>query len=177
MTLKSSDVILSEKSYKIGDKAMTKKSKKLKRLTKLAMQITESDGKVRTIGHYFPEQRVFRCTRNKSEHYMRKLEAWGLDANTVKYLIKENATVELKDTETKWTFSCKASDFLVYGTIEEHKTHRPQYFLNIKKWEVVRATNKSSVLKCHAVCKHNMFGNCIRGTIEITKDGECLNLE
>lgn len=156
---------------------MLPKKKKIKKEVKQAIQIEEADKKVRTIGYYYPIQKVFKCNRSKAEHYMRKLDAWGLDANTVKFLIKQGATVEIKDTDSNWSFSCKASDFLLYGTVEEHLTHRPQYFLNVKKWTTVKATHKTLVLRCGAVCKHNFCGNCIMGVIELNGKGECANFE
>ena len=153
------------------------KKKKIHKEVKQSIQIEEKDGKLRTIGEYYPERKIFKCNRKKSEHYMRKLEAWGLDANTVKFLIKQGATVELKDTDSNWSFSCKASDFLLYGTIEEHLTHRPQYFLPSKRWTTTKATHKTSVLRCGAICESNFGGNCLRGVIELNNKGECINFE
>src|SRR3712207_7743297 len=74
----------------------TKKAK----TTKLQkVQIKEDNGKLKTIGKYNIETKVFECSRAKSEHFFRKYNAWGLDSATVKFLAKEQARSEEHTSE------------------------------------------------------------------------------
>jgi len=155
-----------------------KKVRKVQKSKPQIIQITEKDGSVKKIGKYHLETKLFRALRNRSEHFMLKHNAWGLDSKVVDFLTKESATVVIKDKESKWEFKALAGDFKVYGILEEHKQHRPQYFLPLNFWEVIRANNKSFIIKCkETCCRHNFGKNCLRGVITIGENGECDNYE
>jgi len=154
-----------------------KKQPKKKNLIQ-KIQIKEKDGTVKVIGKYDPFKKLFTCERKKSEHFMRKWASWGLDAKVVEFLVQERAKIHLKDKETKWEYECEATDFTMYGRIEEYNQHRPQYFLNIDYWEVVTAKNRSTVIECSEVdCRFNFANQCIRGVIRIGANGECQGYE
>src|SRR3712207_9289670 len=73
-----------------------------------------------------------------------------------KFLAKEQATIVLKDTESKWKFESEAIDFIAHGQVVEYKPHRPQYILPIKYWRVLQAKNRACILKCkETTCKYN----------------------
>lgn len=155
-----------------------KKVKKANKPKPQVIQITEKNGAVKKVGKYFPEEKVFKTDRTKSEHFMLKHNAWGLDSKVVDFLIKNGATVIIRERETKWEFKAEAGDFKLYGILEEHKQHRPQYFLPIRYWEVVRANNKSYILQCkETTCTYNFGKNCIRGVISIGENGDCADYE
>ena len=142
------------------------------------IQVAEGDGAVKTIGKYYPATKEFRADKIKKEHFMIKHNAWGLDAKVVDFLLQRNATIIVKEKETKWEFKTSAGEFKLHGILEEHKQHRPQLFLSLDHWEIIRAKEKSFVLKCEETACINNFGlNCLRGVISITKDGECGNFE
>lgn len=157
---------------------MNKKRSKAPKKKKQKIQVKEKDDKVKVIGEYDPNTKIFTCKRKKSEHLMRKWTAWGLDAKAVDFLAKEEAVVHLKDTETKWEYKCEAIDFKIKGKIEEFNQHRAQYFLPLDEWEVTKAKNRSVVIEClETDCKHNFGKQCMRGVIRIGQEGECTSYE
>lgn len=142
------------------------------------IQVTELDGKAKRIGRFFKSERLFRADRKKSEHFMYKYNAWGLDAKVVDFLVKENSKVIIRDTESKWEFQCDAGDFKIYGKLEEHNQHRPQYFLSLDHWTIIKAKNLTCVLKCmDESCRHNYAQKCVRGVIEIDSETGCTGYE
>lgn len=127
---------------------------------------------------YSKTNRLFTAKRDKEEHFMRKLNAWGLDANVLDFLIGENARIRIKDISNKWEYECLAGDMKFYGKLEEHKDHRPQYFLPLKHWTVIKANHRSYVVTCAETgCAHNFADNCLRGAITIKGDGGCGTFE
>lgn len=145
---------------------------------KQKIQVKEADGEVKVIGEYDPNTKTFTCKRKRSEHLMRKWMAWGLDAKAVDFLSKEQAIVHLKDTESKWEYKCEAIDFKIKGKLEEFHQHRPQYFLPLEEWEVVKANSRSMVIEClEKDCKHNFGNQCMRGVIRLGEKGECVSYE
>jgi hypothetical protein len=154
------------------------KKRKPKKKDIVVIQVTETDGEVKRIGKYDPNKKLFIAERNRSEHFMIKLNSWGLDAKVLDYLVKESATIHIKDKESKQTYAVKAGDFKFNGVLEEHGKHRPQMFLELNFWEVVQTKNKSYVLKCEETdCRFNIAKYCVRGIISIGEDGECTGFE
>lgn len=154
------------------DKSLKKKLKKQK------IQVKEADGKTKLIGEYDPNTKIFTCKRKRSEHFMRKWMAWGLDSKAVDFLVKEKAVVLLKDMESKWEYKCEAVDFKIKGKLEEFNQHRPQYFLHIGEWEVVSAKSRSVVIEClDKDCRYNFGNQCTRGVIRLGDKGECMSFD
>ena len=155
---------------------MIKKAKKKNKIQKI--QITENDGVTKVIGKYDSDKKEFSCIRIKSEHFMRKYNAWGLDTKVVEFLIKEGASISLKDKETKWEYKCEATEFSLNGILKEFNQHRPQYFLPLSFWEVTNAKNRSMIIECLEVdCRFNFGNQCVKGTITISNNGECAGYE
>jgi len=152
--------------------------KKAKKEGVKIIQITEADGAVKKIGKYNSNTKVFSCTRKRSEHFMRKLNSWGLDSVVVNFLIQEEAIIRLKDSESKWEYECDPKDFKIYGTLEEFHQHRPQYFLPLDYWKVIVAKGRANVIECkEESCRFNFGKNCLAGIIKINEKGECDNYE
>lgn len=142
------------------------------------IEIVESDGEKKIIGKYDTINKVFMCERKRSEHFMRKWNAWGLDKNVTEFLAQERAKIRLKDKESKWEYECEATEMLAHSKIEEHSKHRPQYFLPIDKWELKTVKNKSMVIEClEKDCAHNFGNQCVRGVIKLGREGECTSYE
>lgn len=140
------------------------------------IEIVEADGTKKVIGKYDMQKKIFTCDRIKSEHFMRKLNAWGLDKNTVDFLAQNRALIHLNDKESKWEYECEALDMQLYSHVEEHKQHRPQYFLPLDKWEVKKIKNRSMIIECQEKdCEHNFGNQCMRGTVKLGKNGECVS--
>lgn len=155
---------------------MPKELKKLIKKKKQKIQITEKDGKIKVVGEYDPDKKIFYCKRNRTEHFFQKYNAWGLDAKVVEFLAKNQASVILKDTETKWEYKCDAIDFRLKGVLEEYKQYRPQYFPPVIEWEVLKAKDRSVVIQCEETdCKYNFGLQCLKGAIKIGKEGDCIS--
>lgn len=156
---------------------MKKKKKQIKNKVRI-IQVKEADGKIKKIGKYDEDKNTFYTERDKTTHFMRKYNAWGLDLKTVEFLAQRQAKVHVKDKESKWEYECYAKDFILYGKEYEYNQHRPQYFLNIEKWQVVKAKACSQVIKCDETdCKHNFGRMCFRGVVTINSKGECAGYE
>lgn len=140
------------------------------------IQVVEKDGATKVIGSYYSDKQLFVCKRKRSEHYMNKFKAWGLDSRVVEFLVKQGARIVLTDTESKWEYECEAVDFVVHGVKQEFNQHLEQTFLEDKYWTVNVAKNRSHVISCEEKdCKFNFSNNCSRGAIRINKDGLCDN--
>lgn len=154
------------------------KAKTIGKLKKQKIQIKELDGTLKVIGEYDPNTKIFTCKRKRSEHLMRKWMAWGLDEKAVNFLIKEQAVIHLRDTESSWEYKCEAIDFKMKGHKEEFNQHGSQYFLAIENWEILKAKSRSLVVEClEKDCKHNFGNQCMRGVIKIGIDGGCVGFE
>lgn len=141
------------------------------------IQITEGDVK-KVIGHYNEEKKQFECTRDKEQHFMKKNQSWGLDKKVVDFLVLQDATVILTDKSSKWKYKTKAKSFKTYGTLSEYNNHGEQYFLGVDHWEILRARDRSYIVRCeNKLCRHNFASNCILGGVIISNDGGCKNYE
>lgn len=156
---------------------MEKKEKVIKQKVQ-KIQVKEKDGVSKTIGSYDPNTKIFKCKRNKSEHFFIKWNAWGIDVKAVEFLVAQGAEIYLKESESQWEYKCHATDFSMYGMIEEFNQHRPQYFLPLKYWDLVKVKNRSMVAECgDSTCSFNFGGNCLKGAVKIGKEGECTSYE
>jgi hypothetical protein len=157
---------------------MEKKRRVVKKEPPKIIEITEGNGDKKKLGKYFPTDKIFQCVRNRPEHFMRKLNSWGMDAKVVDFLVQMKATVEIKDSDTKWVYLTNASTFKAYGVIQEHKDHRPQYFLELKHWTVTKAKGMSQIIECKEInCSHNFSLNCLSGVVKIGDKGDCVSYE
>lgn len=142
------------------------------------IQIKNDLGKNIVVGEYNSDTKTFTCKRKKSEHFMRKFNAWGLDQKVVDFLVKEGATVHLKDSEDKWEYEVKAVDFKLYGVQGQFGEHKSQIFLDVNKWKVVKMKNRACILKCGEIdCRFNFALNCMSGSIVLGREGNCESYE
>lgn len=151
---------------------------KKKKDTLIQIKVTDLEGNQVTLGKYDESKRVFMTQQAKSIDFYDKLKAWGIDSKVLDFLVQHNASIIIKDTETKWEYKCEAGDLKLFGTLETFKTKRSKVYLPLEKWEIIRANNKSFVLQCQETsCLHNFGKNCLRGTISIDNEGQCSNYE
>lgn len=150
--------------------------KKSKLVPSVWVQVTKQDGKVNKIGKYFPDKKLFVATRERSIHLMKKWNAWGIDAKVLEFLVGEQATIKIKDKETKQEFEILAVDLKLKGKIGEFNQHRPQVFLNVNEWEIVKTKNRSYIIEClEKDCTHNVVNHCLKGVVKIGASGECVS--
>jgi hypothetical protein len=158
-----------------GRGKMHKKAKKIKPLT---IQITELDGAVKKIGKYFPDKNEFVSERVKSVHFIRKYNAWALDCKVTDFLAEKMAIITIKDKETHWDYQCRAQDLKKGGHVLEYNQHRPQYYMNVEQWDVIKAKGRSFVVEClEKDCRYNFLKCCTRGAIKLSDNGECTSYE
>ena len=103
---------------------------------KSEIYIKQDDGKSRKIGYV--KDKTFYTTRKKSKHFMKKLNAWGLDAETLIEIRLEYGVEEIVilDTESNKRYVAKCSDFDIYGNYLHFKPYKAQKFLEEKYWKV-----------------------------------------
>lgn len=157
---------------------MEKKKRKVIKEKPRNIEIKEKDGTKKTVGKYDAENKIFTSIRKRSEHFLRKTNSWGIDQKVVEFLIEKRAKIQIKDSESKWTYECSAIEFDAHGHVLEFNQHRPQYFLPLEYWNVTSAKGRSCVIEClETDCTHNFGKNCFRGAIKIGKEGECTTYE
>lgn len=141
--------------------------------------VTVKDGdSTRTVGYYKEETKVFSCIRDKEQHFMRKSQSWGLDKKVVDYLVLQDANILITDKHSKWKYSVSAKNLKAFGTLATYGEHGEQYFLNVDKWTILRAKDRSFIVKCEETqCAHNFAKNCILGGVTIDNTGGCKNYE
>jgi hypothetical protein len=103
--------------------------------------------------------KVLYKTVKASKHLFRTLDAWGIDAKLLeKILVPADATIEIRDTEEKKTYTIKATEALEKGQYyhfkDEKKDHGTQIFVPrsvfiITTKEVV-VLNKYHCRGCHS---------------------------
>ena len=155
-----------------------KKKQETKPPKKQKIRINDDSGKQIIVGEYDSEKKLFTCKRKKSEHFMRKFNAWGLDIKVVNFLAKEGATIRLNDTEDKWEFECKAIDFKLKGIEGHFGAHKSQLFLELNEWKVIKLKNRACILKCGEIdCRYNFAKNCLSGSVILGREGNCESYE
>lgn len=154
------------------------KEKKKAPPKKQKIRITDDSGKQIFVGEYDSDKKVFTCKRRKSEHFMRKFNAWGVDSKVIDFLAKEGATIHLKDTEDKWEYEAKAVDFKLYGIAGQFNEHKSQVFLELNNWKVLKLKNRACILQCGEIdCRYNFAKNCLSGSIILGREGNCESYE
>jgi hypothetical protein len=138
----------------------------------------DSGDKVR-VGKYDSDAKTFYYAQFYDKEFNQKLGAWGLDEKVVDFLVERRAKVVLKDMYSKWEYTVSAANIKVEGTLVPAKgKDRSKYYLPLEKWTVIKAKDRSYVVKCaEEDCKHNFYHSCLRGVIEIGEDGQCSGYE
>ena len=158
----------SQMKKKIGDK----------KVAPLIVIITEKDGSAKRIGKYYKESNILRAEVQKSANFMPKFNAWGMDTKVIDTMTSYRAMIIIKDTESKWEYKCPAAKIKEFGTVLEQSKCRPQYFLNVKEWTVIRATHKTYIIEClEEDCRHNFSKQCLVGVIKLNREGSCISYE
>lgn len=99
--------------------------------------IKQADGELRRVGSYVEEEGSLYLTRTRKKHFMRKLNAWGLDREVFEDLYENRGLKEVKIfvRDRNKRVVANAEDFVEHGEYMHFKPHRPQIFLNEEWWE------------------------------------------
>lgn len=105
----------------------------------ITVRIKQDDGKMRVIGKFCPVKKVLFVERKRSLHFMRKLQAWGLDAEVYSKLKKEGGLqkIFLKEKESGKEYVAEVQDFDSFGKFLHFKPYRAQVFLGEEHWREV----------------------------------------
>ncbi len=99
--------------------------------------IRQDNGKERVVGHYDPATQSLFVTRKRSKHFMRKLNAWGLDEKVFRGLKDKGLQyVVLTETEERKKYRATVKAFCDYGEYLHVKPYRLQIFLEQSYWSV-----------------------------------------
>lgn len=99
----------------------------------IAIQIKEDNGNRKVIGHIRGD--TFYTTRKKSKHLLRKLNAWGIDAEVLNDILQGQVKyIEVRDLEEDKTYLAKVETFIEKGKYLHFKPHRAQCFLPLRYW-------------------------------------------
>jgi len=102
----------------------------------MKIRITQDDRQKRIVGEFVDE--IFYTNRKRSKHFMRKLQAWGIDAKVFDELKERGLKrVVLKDVESNKKVKAEVQDFEKYGKFLHFKPYRAQIFLNEDYWKEV----------------------------------------
>ena len=102
-------------------------------------EIKQKDGKIRKVGIYDSESKIWIVQRSRKTHFMRKLRGWGLDSKLYSRINREHGlkAVIIEETDTGEYYKCNKE------TIEEHKIyktfhpHRLQLFVPQEFWTLI----------------------------------------
>lgn len=105
----------------------------------MQVEITEADGAVKVIGEL--RDGTFLKRVKKSKHLFKKLDAWGIDADTFKTMLRITANqILVFDIENDILYKTSVADFEKHGVFLHFKPHRAQIFLPREKWEKIKCT-------------------------------------
>lgn len=110
------------------------------------IQIKQSNGVVRTIGEYCPEEKIIYVARKKSKHFFREMNAWGFDAWVFSiYYNKGLKEICLWEREADKEYFANADTFKQLGKHLHFKPHRAQIFLHEVYWKPKKETKKKQL--------------------------------
>ncbi|MEW6770083.1 MAG: hypothetical protein AB1330_01640 [Bacillota bacterium] len=94
------------------------------------------DGAEKTVGFIDHEQRCFTSSRQRSKHFHRKLNAWGVDADVLLQLgVRGVKDICIYDAENGLMYRTGLATFLERGIVRDFG-HGSQRFLPLKYWQV-----------------------------------------
>lgn len=98
------------------------------------IKIREDSGKICTVGQL--GKNTFWKRVVKSEHFHKKMQAWGIDAEVFGVVEMECLYIKILDTETDTLYVTTPYQWRLLGKYLHFKPHRAQIFLNIKHFEI-----------------------------------------
>jgi len=98
--------------------------------------VTESNGRKNHIGDYESNNKTFTANRNRSVHFMRKYQGWGLDKATLISLASKNAYIVIVDRDSETRYEVTAKHFLENGIEATFKGHLAQMFMNENSFSI-----------------------------------------
>lgn len=81
--------------------------------------------------------KVFRKTVSKGVHWMRKMDAWGIDYHALYKQLPEDGWVEMYDKDEGKTYRVTVQDYKNSGMVRRFKGQSAQVFLKSNYWTVV----------------------------------------
>lgn len=128
-----------------------------------------NNGKVEKLGWLLVDSKVAELTLDSSEQKHFKDGKWAMYKVLVTQMARINADIIIKDKDTKWKFKIASKDFLFYAE-EVGNT----LLCATNHFEVLKASKWTTVISCYdSSCPHNLANHCLKGSIEITKEGKC----
>lgn len=93
------------------------------------------NGKKRTIGYLYPEEKMFRKYVKLSRNLFRKLDAWDLDNDFFQAQLRpENYTIHVYDEEEGIVYQATAQDFVDNGSYLSFKNNNGMQILLPRKF-------------------------------------------
>jgi RecB family endonuclease NucS len=102
------------------------------------INIEQNDGQTRLVGKYDPAKHILFLYREREKHFMRILQAWGIDFSVFKLLKSEG--LELLHIEVKGDraiYEADVLDFVKHGIQREYGNYGLQIFLPEKYWRIL----------------------------------------
>lgn len=117
----------------------------------MKITIKQEDGKVRTIGTLV--NGIFKKSVKESKHLLRKLDAWGIDAEVFTNLLESPQCnlIFIKDTETGKQYMTAPDIVRKHGEFKHYKPYRAQIYLPRRYWvqrgDIVSAERVKEILR------------------------------
>ena len=97
--------------------------------------MVQHDGK--NIGIYDTEKNVYtKHGVKKSKHFFKKLNAWGVDENTFRNILKPEARIVIDEVEEKKRYETDKETMGLNGSYMRFGKHGTQIFLPVDEWEI-----------------------------------------
>lgn len=95
--------------------------------------------KEKRIGIYDTDKNIYiKHGVKKSKHFFKKLEAWGVDENTFKNILKPGCRIVIEEVEERKRYETDKETMGLNGTYMNFDKHGLQLFLPIAEWKVTR---------------------------------------
>lgn len=100
---------------------------------------------------------IYRKVVSKKLHFMKVLNAWGIDERIVKELVDLGCReIRIRDKDTENIYSAPFNRFTEKGFVKDFAS--PQRFLTMKYWHI---TNKGKVIQEVELDKNDMQGRLL----------------
>jgi hypothetical protein len=117
--------------------------------------------------HVEEKEVILKLSKTSDEYYANK--CWRLHTKLLTYFVTHLYTIIIIDSVTKWKYQLSAVDFLYHA-----KTQGKMSSVSMDKFEVLKANNRTYVIKCRMLtCPHNEGAQCLKGSIQLNEEGVC----
>ena len=112
----------------------------------IPIRINKGTEKERVVGTQYSKEKLFVKEVYESRHLFRILDAWGLDSDYfTNVLLPNNYTIQIKDRETKKTYTIKAEKLKkkgLYYHFKKQDNYGSQIFCPRRFWELPKKKTK-----------------------------------